>query len=737
MPRVLNMYENYPFWATFLGKLGFRVVLSPFSSRKIYELGMESIPSESECYPAKLSHGHVQWLIDQGIKTIFHPCVFYEHQEDREAQNHYNCPIVVSYAENLKNNVEAITRGEVRYIRPFIAFTSEKTAADRLVKTAAEEWDIPEKEVRAAVHAAWLEQRAAKEDIRREGLRLLEEMERQGGRGIVLAGRPYHIDPEINHGIPELIASYGLTVFTEDSLPVDMAEHLALRVVDQWVYHSRLYHAARFVAGREDLELVQLNSFGCGLDAVTTDQVAEILERHNKLYTLLKIDEVNNLGAVRIRIRSLLAAMDMRREKRICPVNVPENYHRVEFTRRMYEEGYTILAPQMSPIHFDLLEPIFRKHGYHVVLLDNDNRSAIDTGLKFVNNDACFPSITVVGQIMQAVLSGKYDTDKLAVIMTQTGGCCRASNYVAFIRRALEKAGLAHIPVISLNANGMERNSGLKLTPPLVKDAVRGLVLGDLMMRCLYRVRPYEQVPGSADALHQKWLERCTAFLTGGRGSYKTLCGEIVADFDALPIHEDMVKPRVGVVGEILVKYMPLANNHLVELLEREGAEAVVPDLMDFLNYCFYNGKYKAEFLGKSKTQDLLSDTAIGLIHRLRKPALDALAGSSRFGCPMPIEEIAQQTRPFLSIGNQYGEGWFLTGEMIELIRSGVPNIVCIQPFACLPNHVVGKGVIKRLKAEFPQANIAAVDYDPGASEVNQLNRIKLMLAQAKENLEQ
>ncbi len=735
VPRVLNMYENYPFWATFLGKLGFRVVLSPFSSRKIYELGMESIPSESECYPAKLSHGHVQWLIDQGIKTIFHPCVFYEHQEDREAQNHYNCPIVVSYAENLKNNVEAITRGEVRYIRPFIAFTSEKTAADRLVKTAAEEWDIPEKEVRAAVHAAWLEQRAAKEDIRREGLRLLEEMERQGGRGIVLAGRPYHIDPEINHGIPELIASYGLTVFTEDSLPVDMTEHLALRVVDQWVYHSRLYHAARFVAGREDLELVQLNSFGCGLDAVTTDQVAEILERHNKLYTLLKIDEVNNLGAVRIRIRSLLAAMDMRREKRICPVNVPENYHRVEFTRRMYEEGYTILAPQMSPIHFDLLEPIFRKHGYHVVLLDNDNRSAIDTGLKFVNNDACFPSITVVGQIMQAVLSGKYDTDKLAVIMTQTGGCCRASNYVAFIRRALEKAGLAHIPVISLNANGMERNSGLKLTPPLVKDAVRGLVLGDLMMRCLYRVRPYEQVPGSADALHRKWLERCTTFLTGGSGSYRALCGEIVADFDALPIHEDMVKPRVGVVGEILVKYMPLANNHLVELLEREGAEAVVPDLMDFLNYCFYNGKYKAEFLGKSKTQDLLSDTAIGLIHRLRKPALDALAGSSRFGCPMPIEEIAQQTRPFLSIGNQYGEGWFLTGEMIELIRSGVPNIVCIQPFACLPNHVVGKGVIKRLKAEFPQANIAAVDYDPGASEVNQLNRIKLMLAQAKENL--
>ena len=735
IPRVLNMYENYPFWATFFKELGFKVVLSPFSDRKIYELGMESIPSESECYPAKLAHGHVQWLINQGVKTIFHPCVFYEHQETEDAQNHYNCPIVVSYAENLKNNVEAIADGNVRYIRPFIAFTSEKTAADRLVKTAAEEWNIPEQEVRNAVHKAWLEQLAAKNDIRRAGTQMLVNMETEGERGIVLAGRPYHIDPEINHGIPELIASYGLYVFTEDSLPVDYWEPQSLRVVDQWVYHSRLYHAAEYVSYRDDLELIQLNSFGCGLDAVTTDQVSEILEKSNKLYTLLKIDEVNNLGAVRIRVRSLLAAMDMRRKKEIISVPYLEPYDRKEFTKQMFREGYTILAPQMSPIHFDILEPVFRKHGFNIVLLDNDNREAIDTGLKFVNNDACFPSITVVGQIMQAVLSGKYDTDKLAVIMTQTGGCCRASNYVAFIRRALEKAGLSHIPVISLNANGMEKHSGMKITPGLLVDAIQGVVYGDLLMRCLYRVWPYEKVPGSANALHKKWRDRCVAALTGKGSSYKKLCTGIVEDFDRLPIDETVVKPRVGVVGEILVKYMPLANNHLVDLLEREGAEAVVPDLMDFLNYSFYNGKYKTEFLGADKKGNYLADAAVKLIRRIRKPALDALEKSKRFDAPMPIEEIAEQTKPFLSIGNQYGEGWFLTGEMIELIKTGVPNIICIQPFACLPNHVVGKGVIKRLKAEYPQANIAAVDYDPGASEVNQLNRIKLMLSTAKDNM--
>ena len=736
IPRVLNMYENYPFWATFFKELGFRVVLSPWSDRKLYELGMESIPSESECYPAKLSHGHVQWLVEQGVKTIFHPCVFFEHQETENAQNHYNCPIVVSYAENLKNNVEAITDGDVRYIRPFIAFTSEKTAADRLVKTAAEEWNIPEKEVRAAVHAAWLEQQNAKAVIREEGRRVYEAMRTGGGRGIVLAGRPYHIDPEISHGIPELIASYGLTVFTEDALPVDDTPP-PLRVVDQWVYHSRLYRAAQFVASRDDLELVQLNSFGCGLDAVTTDQVAEILEKSNKLYTLLKIDEVNNLGAVRIRIRSLLAAMDMRREKQLLAKPDLSPYVRQEFTKQMFNEGYTILAPQMSPIHFDLLEPVFKKHGFNIVVLDNDDRRAVDVGLKFVNNDACFPSITVVGQIMQAVLSGKYDTDKLAIIMAQTGGCCRASNYVAFIRRALEKAGLPHIPVISLNANGMEKNDGFRISAGMLMDALQAIVYGDLLMRCLYRVRPYEQIPGSADALHRLWQGKCIEALTSKHSGthYKQLCRAIVADFDKLPIHEDLKKPRVGVVGEILVKYMPLANNHLVELLEKEGAEAVVPDLMDFLNYSFYNNQYRSEFLGIKRSSSTTSKIAVDAIRKIRKPALEALEQSRRFEAPMPIEEIAHQTKPFLSIGNQYGEGWFLTGEMIELIKQGVPNIVCIQPFACLPNHVVGKGVIKRLKAEFPQANIAAVDYDPGASEVNQLNRIKLMLSTAKENL--
>ena len=734
IPRVLNMYENYPFWATFFKALGFRVILSPLSDRRLYERGMESIPSESECYPAKLAHGHVQWLIDEGVHTIFHPCVFFEHQETPDAQNHFNCPIVVSYPENLKNNVEAAADGEVEYLKPFLAFTSEKTVADRMARFCREQWGIPEKETRQAVSLAWAEQQRAKEDIRAEGARVLKKMRQEGRCGVVLAGRPYHLDPEINHGIPELIASYGLDVLTEDSLPIDFTPERPLRANDQWVYHSRLYTAAEFVRRCDGLELIQLNSFGCGLDAVTTDQVSEILEGSNKLYTVLKIDEVNNLGAVRIRIRSLLAAMRIRREKGIYAHPQSAAYHRAAFTKKMRDEKWTLLAPQMSPIHFDVLEPVFAKHGYNVVLLKNDDRRAIDMGLKYVNNDACFPSITVVGQLMEAVTSGRYDTDHLALMMTQTGGCCRASNYVGFIRRALEKAGYGHIPVVSVNLNGMERNEGFTLSRGLIMDAVHALVYGDLFMRCLYHVRPYELEKGSAEAIHQKWKEICVDSLVNPKTKwhYADVCRGIVADFDALPIDETLRKPRVGIVGEILVKYMPLANNHLVELLEAEGAEAVVPDLLDFFNYSIYGRDFRHKNLGTSWKDSVVAKAGVEMLRRLRAPALEALEKSRRFEAPMPIEDVAKLAEPFLAIGNQYGEGWFLTGEMAELLTSGTPNIVCIQPFACLPNHVVGKGVIKALRKSYPWANIVAVDYDPGASEVNQLNRIKLMLSSAR-----
>ena len=512
IPRVLNMYENYPFWFTFFTKLGYHVLLSPASTHKIYELGIESIPSESECYPAKLAHGHVQWLINQGADFIFYPCIPYERGEFADADNHYNCPIVTSYAENIKNNMDPIVHGEVDFMNPFLALTSEKTITDGLVREFTSAKNLPAEEIKNAAHAAWEELAACRQDIRKKGEETLAYMEKTGTRGIVLAGRPYHYDPEVNHGIPEMITSYGLAVLTEDSISHLNPVERPLIVMDQWMYHSRLYAAANFVKTRDDLDLIQLNSFGCGLDAVTTDAVADILTGSDKIYTSLKIDEVNNLGAARIRIRSLLAAIRVREQKHMERTIRPANIEKIPFTKEM-KETYTILCPQMSPIHFSLIEPAFQEAGYKLEVLKNDNKHAVDMGLKYVNNDACYPSLMVVGQIMEAILSGKYDTDHLAVIISQTGGGCRASNYIGFIRRALKKAGYGHIPVISINLSGLESNPGFKITLPLVLKGVYGLIFGDLFMRCLYRVRPYEAVPGSANTMHKKWEKTVIEFI--------------------------------------------------------------------------------------------------------------------------------------------------------------------------------------------------------------------------------
>ena len=734
IPRVLNMYENYPFWFTFFTQLGYRVVLSPSSNRKIYELGIESIPSESECYPAKLAHGHVAWLINQKVDFIFYPALFYERDEFHEANNHYNCPIVTSYSENIKNNVEEIGRGEVVFRNPFMSFRDLKTVTSALTK---EFQGLPVTEVMDAAKAAWDEQEKARQDMRDKGEEVLRYMEEKHIRGIVLAGRPYHIDPEINHGIPELINSYDIAVLTEDSVSHLAEPERPLIVSDQWMYHSRLYAAASYVKTRDDLDLIQLNSFGCGLDAVTTDQVNDILSGSDKIYTCLKIDEVNNLGAARIRIRSLLSAIKVREQKNKQRIIRSSAINKVAFTEEMRRD-YTILCPQMSPIHFEIMQAGFEACGYHFEVLDNDNRHAVDVGLKYVNNDACYPSLMVVGQIMDALLSGKYDLNKVALIMTQTGGGCRATNYVGFIRRALEKAGMAQIPVISLNLGGIETNPGFHLNAELLMRAAYSTLFGDIFMRCVYRMRPYEVEPGSVDALHAKWAKKCREFVSRKHMNYLTfqkMCRRIIQDFDAIPIHEDMRKPRVGIVGEILVKYAPAANNHLVELLESEGAEAVVPDLLDFMLYCFYNQVYKADYLGTSRKASAVSRAGIWALEKMRGTAVKAFERSRHFTPPVSIYKIVEYAEPIVNIGNQTGEGWFLTGEMVELIHSGVNNIVCTQPFACLPNHVVGKGVIKELRKRFPLSNIVAIDYDPGASEVNQLNRIKLMLSTAQKNL--
>ena len=735
IPRVLNMYENYPFWFTFFTKLGFRVELSPISSKTLYEKGMETISSDTACYPAKLVHGHIKYLIDSGLKYIFYPSINYEIIEDETARNHYNCPIVATYPEVIANNMDDLFAANgVRFVHPFLPYDDDKSLVRELAKIMAE-FGFSTAEIKAAVDAGRAEDAVFKADIRRKGKEYLAYARKNGKKSIVLAGRPYHIDPEINHGIDKLISSFDMVVLTEDSV-ADLTEMpRPIRVCDQWMYHSRLYRAAEFVGSTDDCEIVQLNSFGCGLDAVTTEQVEEIMAQHNKLYTVLKIDEGTNIGAAKIRIRSLKAAIEEREKNGILHRDTSSPYERQIFTAEM-RDGYTILIPQMSPIHFDFLEPALRACGYHAVLLPPVDKNAVEEGLKYINNDACYPAIVSLGQIISALKTGNYDLHKTAVFMTQTGGGCRASNYVSLLRKAFSDLNMSQIPVISVNMAGLEKNPGFTISAAIIKRCLMGLIYGDLFMKVLYATRPYEKQQGAADALYKSFAEEAKQIVEKADFlQFKKHLKQIVSAFEALPLLKQE-KPRVGVVGEILVKYHPTANNDIVGIIEREGGEAVVLDLIDFFLYGMYSKEFNHKRLAGKYITMVMNKAAIHFVETFRKPYRDALKGSKRFLQPSHISEIAEKASELISLGNQCGEGWLLTGEMIELLDSGVENIVCLQPFACLPNHVTGKGMMKALRKRNPYANIAAIDYDPGASDVNQLNRIKLMMSTAHKNLE-
>ena len=854
-------------------------------SHELFETGIESIASENICYPAKLVHGHVKWLLNKGIKTIFYPCVSYEENLVPDTDNHYNCPVVANYPVVIGANMPELREEGVRYMRPYFNMANHELMIDRIVEEFA--WaDVTREEAETAVKAAYAENEVFKHDVQMEGLKALAYMKEHNCRGIVLAGRPYHIDPEINHGIPETICALGMVVLSEDSIcelqpgqKLTLSEFLAegeedprkknangfrhvgdrkvtkmpLRVTNQWAYHSRLYAAANFVASYPGLELVQLNSFGCGLDAITTDQVSEILADKADVYTMLKIDEVSNLGAAKIRLRSLKAAVEERERnhKRAVAASMPTKQDQPgnadavadakakldevkaqlkaaeaelkaaetaaikqagqggfrktgsaaptpgrqimldtvmkanpklteavkAASRRAAENGigesregkktahnsatmskyanripfgkdmkdYTIVAPQMSPIHFSLVESVIRSGGYKFDILKHASRDDVEIGLKYVNNDACYPAIMVIGQLVNAILEGKYDPDTTALAITQTGGMCRATNYFGLIRKALVDAGYPQIPVIAISTQGIEDNPGFKATPSLLHRAVKALVIGDLLMKCLYRVRPYEVTAGSADKLYETWdvivretLEHhgfsktARKFIGKGYLPYQELVKEIVRSFDKLPLKDEPRKVRVGVVGEILVKYQPDANNHVVDVIESQDCEAVVPGIMEFMTTRPYIADWNEHYLGMggSKLGYALMRKGLDLYLNPVRKAIGLANG--KFSQDLPMPELVKKAGEVTSVGVQAGEGWLLTAEILELIESGCPNVICAQPFACLPNHVTGRGMFGKIRRLHPEANIVSIDYDPGASEANQLNRIKLMISAAK-----
>ena len=733
IPRVLNMYEDYPFWFTFFSMLNYEVVLSDKTTAKTYYDGMATVPSDSLCYPAKLAHGHIINLINKGIKKIFYPCIPYNLVDDTHpGDNHYNCPIVGSYPENIRNNMDILKEKDIKFIEPFLPLNNPKRLKERLyeeMKSAG----ISKNEISAAVDAAYAELEKYKSDVREYGKKILDKIEREHIPAVLLAGRPYHIDPEINHGIPELIQSYGLPVISEDMVYHIPVEEDRLTIVNQWSYHARLYHAADYAVQHDNITLIQFSSFGCGLDAITTGQVKAILEEHHRLYTLIKLDQVSNLGAARIRIRSLIAALARRHEEPYHPLNIIDRPH---FTAEC-RKTHTILVPQMAPIQFELLQSAIQNNGYDVVVPGMPDTDAVNMGLRYINNDMCYPAIIVIGQMLTAIQSKQVDPDHTAIMLFQTCGQCRATNYLNLMREALKDAGYPQVPVFACVGRESETDS-FKLTGKCAIDVIKSVVYADLLMRVVNRVRPYEAEEGSANRLFRQWMVQCKNELAHGNFfKFKKNIKNIVKDFDELPINESLVKPRVGIVGEILVKYHPTANNHLEELLFNEGAEVVMPDLMNFLEYMFFDDIAKKKLLDGKYIDKVKSEMAIQVLEFYRAPARKALRKSARFTAPANIFELSKLASKQVSLGNMAGEGWFLTGEMMELVESDVPNVICLQPFGCLPNHIIGKGVMHALRDRYPDSNIIALDCDAGASEVNQENRIKLMLTVAKEKIEE
>lgn len=736
LPRVLNMYEDYPFWFTFFTELGYRVVLSAESSVQLQQQGMDTIPSDSLCYPAKLAHGHIVDLIERGVKKIFYPCIPYnEIEETGIADNTYNCPIVASYPENIRANIELLAERQVKFIQPFLPMRDKKRLIKRLCEVLSDE-GVPSAAVKQAVLLADAEQKRYKADLRDYGNKAIEFMQDENIAGIILAGRPYHADEEINHGIARLLGSFGLAVLSEDTVCHNGSASLHLGAVNQWSFHARLYQAAEYANRNSKLNIIQLSSFGCGLDAVTIPQMKEIVEGAGNIYTMIKLDEVNNISAVRIRIRSLLAALGMRRTSAQAVAESAAAYEgtagRSKFTdgRRQTD---VILAPQLAPIQFPFIVHTLNKHGYRVEIPPITGKREVNIGLKYVNQDICYPAVIIIGQMIAALQSGKYDLAHTSIMMFQSGGACRATNYLQLMNQALCKAGFGQVPVFA--CWGSDTDSFV-LSKACIMDIVKSMIYGDLLMRLSQSTRPYESNKGETNRLYKLWEERCKEEISQGNYfKFSRFIQKMVVDFENVPVDNTLVKPQVGIVGEILVKYHPVANNNIVDVLENEGMEVVLPDLLDFIMYMAYDGKIKYNLLDGGWKDSAAASLFIKLLEFYRRPMNKALRNSRRYRSVWPIAKIASLASRHVSLGNIAGEGWFLTGEMLKYIKEGINNIICLQPFGCLPNHIVGKGMIREILRSYPEANIVAIDCDAGASEVNQLNRIKLMAAIAKEKI--
>lgn len=731
IPRILTIYENFPFWENLFRHSGFEVVLSNESTTKLYEKGSGTIMSDNICFPAKLSHGHIIDLAEQGVDRIFYPFILFEKEEFNQAHNCYNCPIVTAYSEVLQNIKTGIPLDS-----PAFSFKDEK-----LLKKACVNYltslSVTKRVAEKAFEIAQQAQLNHKEAVKNRNLEILAHAKQQQIPIILLAGHPYHTDPLIHQKMSDILSDLGVCVINEEVSSEKECESFRTEyfTISQWAYPNRILHAANWAVNQDiPIHFVQMNSFGCGPDAIIVDEVKDILKRNNKSYTLIRIDEIASTGSIKLRLRSLVESIKLK--------NYSEQEKKPFVTTRPFElndKKKTILAPWFGDFYSPYIPLIFEQLGYNLVNLPKSSKHSLDTALKVMNNEICYPALLVVGDIISAIQSGNYDLENTVVAITQTGGQCRATNYIAMIKRSLVNAGYENIPVIAITTGGGTINNqpGFEFDFKKVLFTVfHCMFFSDALSRLYYATVSRELVAGQTAALRDKYLERSIALLRQKKHKQlKELLKEAVEEFNAIPCTDKEVQV-IGIIGEIYVKYNSFGNYGIVDWLLEQGVEVSIPPITNFFMQTFINAETKREQHIEAKgmwngLSKLMEITINKYIDRYEK----VLTKFVRYRPAENVREEAQLASKTVNLLNQYGEGWLIPGEIAGYAKQGIKDIVCIQPFGCIANHVVGKGIEKKIKKEFPDINLLFLDFDYGTSEVNVHNRLHFMLMGKEENL--
>ncbi len=740
IPRVLNMWEDFPFWCTLFVESGIKVTLSPPSTMPLAEKGYGTVMSENICFPAKIVNGHIMELIESKVDRIFYPMVRYNRNENTTAVNNYNCPVVTGYPEVIQSSIKPEEKYNIPYDYMPFSFNSfdviEKTTWEYLSKLG-----VKREVFNSALKKAEEAHLNYKKRVVEEGQRIVKKATEENRLVIMLLGRPYHVDSLVNHKAPEMITAIGVDVITEDCIPPEDRSNLdqKVHVLSQWTLPNRLYDGAIWAGERDNIEVVQLNSFGCGPDAIVVDEVKPILNVFGKNPTVLRIDEISSPGSVKLRIRSLIESMKMRGDNYVKtqkPRIVLPLFEKEDIKRR------TILAPMFSNFYTRYLTSAFELEGYKFEVLPEPDRKSIETGLKYTNNDICYPATIVIGDLIKALESGKYNPDEVAVGLTQTGGQCRASSYAALLKRGLVNAGFHNIPVIALSTSvskPINVQPGFQVSPVKFNySAFFGSLFGDCLAKLYYRTAVREKVKGSAKKLVDKYIDISFPLLKlGNHGKLFKLLEECVTEFNQIEV-DTKEYPRVGIVGEIYVKFNDFSNGYINNWLMERGIEVETTPFITFLLKSFVAKPFNHDYniMPKSKLYLKALKAAENICYGFINRANTILANYHLGMTPIHhIQSVGNEAEKVLSINHQYGEAWLVAGEIGSYAKDGIHDVVCLQPFGCIANHIVAKGVEKKMKEVHPHLNLLFLDMDAGTSEVNTANRLEFLIKGAKESM--